>query len=100
MNAPRILARITEHALTKLTVLSVLVSASTRETSARRVSFTIHNFTQNDFIRLIMLTSTDIVECESEPCHNGGTCVDSIDGYTCTCKSGYTGVVCETGMFP
>ena len=28
---------------------------------------------------------------------NGGTCVDLINQYSCTCVSGYTGTDCETG---
>ncbi|XP_016662821.1 protein eyes shut [Acyrthosiphon pisum] len=28
-------------------------------------------------------------------CDNGGTCVDGVDGYTCTCPKGLTGQSCE-----
>ena len=34
-------------------------------------------------------------ECESSPCKNGGTCNDSVDGYTCVCAEGYKGKTCE-----
>ena len=30
------------------------------------------------------------------PCHNGGTCVDGVNGYTCTCVGGYSGANCQT----
>ena len=40
----------------------------------------------------------DINECHSDPCMNGGTCVDGTFQYTCTCVNGYTGTHCETGM--
>ena len=39
---------------------------------------------------------TDIDECASEPCLNGGTCADEPNGYTCTCPIAFTGVHCET----
>jgi len=35
-------------------------------------------------------------ECASDPCQNGGTCNDGINGYTCTCDSGYEGTHCGT----
>ena len=40
----------------------------------------------------------DINECASNPCQNGGTCTDAVNGYTCACVAGYTGSDCETGM--
>ena len=43
------------------------------------------------------LLSSDIDECASLPCKNGGTCYDYINYFTCHCPSGYTGEYCETG---
>ena len=43
------------------------------------------------------LFASDIDECLSLPCHNNGTCDDQINGYTCTCRNGFTGTNCETG---
>ena len=40
--------------------------------------------------------STDINECSPNPCQNGGACTDQINGYTCTCASGWTGDTCTT----
>ena len=31
--------------------------------------------------------ATEINECESNPCHNGGTCIDLYDGFYCRCPS-------------
>jgi hypothetical protein len=43
-------------------------------------------------------TTTDINECESTPCENGGSCTDETNGYTCTCTPGWTGAECHIGM--
>ena len=42
---------------------------------------------------------SEVNECNSNPCMNGSTCVDGINGYNCTCAAGYTGDRCETGRF-
>ncbi|XP_061164208.1 von Willebrand factor A domain-containing protein 2-like isoform X4 [Saccostrea echinata] len=33
--------------------------------------------------------------CNSNPCQNGGNCIDGYNQYTCSCAQGYTGVHCE-----
>ena len=43
---------------------------------------------------------TDINECYSSPCQNGGTCEDLVNGYTCYCLSGYSGDHCQIGKTP
>jgi len=43
---------------------------------------------------------TDIDECASNPCQDGGSCIDQINGYTCNCSNSTTGVNCERGKAP
>ena len=42
---------------------------------------------------------TDINECSSSPCENGGTCSDAVNEYSCSCVAGYAGDNCETSKF-
>ena len=42
--------------------------------------------------------SSDIDECASSPCQNGGTCIDAVNSYTCNCDLGYSGDYCETNI--
>lgn len=35
-------------------------------------------------------------QCASRPCYNGGTCLDQIGSYNCTCIAGYGGSQCQT----
>ena len=40
----------------------------------------------------------DINECSSNPCLNGGACVDQVNGYVCNCQPGYIGSRCQTQL--
>lgn len=40
----------------------------------------------------------DVDECSSSPCTNGGQCINGVDGFTCACPVGFTGLVCETKL--
>lgn len=39
--------------------------------------------------------SPDINDCESNPCRNGGTCIDKVSVYQCICADGWEGDHCE-----
>ena len=38
---------------------------------------------------------TDIDDCSSGPCENGGTCIDLFNDFNCTCPLGFTGRNCS-----
>ncbi|KAF7252531.1 Coagulation factor VII [Varanus komodoensis] len=42
-------------------------------------------------------TYTDPNQCDSNPCKNGGTCIDQYQTYICMCPMEYEGKNCETG---
>ena len=39
---------------------------------------------------------SDIDECASSPCQNGGSCIDEINTFYCACAEGYSGYDCST----
>jgi len=46
-----------------------------------------------------MICYLDFDACASTPCQNSGNCVNQVNGYSCTCVAGYTGPMCQIGMF-
>ena len=40
---------------------------------------------------------TDVDECDSSPCLNGGVCTDRVNKFRCSCPQGFIGVTCQTG---
>ena len=49
------------------------------------------------FAFIMSSLSTEIDECSSDPCQNGGFCLDRIDSYVCACQPGFTGTNCDQG---
>ena len=45
----------------------------------------------------IFAVLSDIDECASIPCTNGGQCDNKVNSYVCACKAGYQGINCEIG---
>ena len=46
----------------------------------------------------IMALGNNASPCASNPCVNGGICVDGIDLFTCTCVGGFRGgATCDVG---
>lgn len=40
------------------------------------------------------MCNVNINDCAINPCHNGGTCVDGINSFTCLCPEGYNDATC------
>ena len=45
----------------------------------------------------LSLSRPDIDDCQSNPCQNGGTCIDEINSFVCLCLPSYGGTTCEKG---
>ena len=45
----------------------------------------------------LCLTFVAVVDCVSNPCRNGATCYYRYYGFSCSCRSGFTGSRCEVG---
>lgn len=51
-------------------------------------------------INNVNLLLTDINECISGPCQNGGTCQNQVNRFRCVCSNtGFTGTTCEEGKY-
>ena len=42
-----------------------------------------------------ILLKDDTNECASNPCENGGSCIDDRNRFDCSCAPGYEGKFCE-----
>ena len=56
--------------------------------------YNLHYITSNVFCFFL-----DRNECLNSPCDNGGTCVNTIGSYYCTCLDGWEGKHCTAGKF-
>ena len=43
------------------------------------------------------IIASAVDECASNPCTNGGSCVNLRNGFQCICPDGSTGQICERG---
>ncbi|KAH0619448.1 hypothetical protein JD844_000091 [Phrynosoma platyrhinos] len=41
----------------------------------------------------------NVNDCTSNPCANGGTCVDGIQSYSCQCARGWSGSTCQLPLY-
>lgn len=41
---------------------------------------------------------TEIDECQSNPCRNGGSCLDRFNMFVCECPPGYSGPTCDMNV--
>ena len=41
---------------------------------------------------LTTLVCSDVDDCAGAPCANGGSCLDGVNSYSCSCVAGYEGV--------
>lgn len=44
-------------------------------------------------------STVDVNECASNPCLNGGSCINRQNRFSCNCLSGYLGSRCENGQY-
>lgn len=93
--------------VTPVDILAANVRKGLPERTATRVRITCHIWTRlwrQCSLGLFLIfwhriSLLDINDCESNPCRNGGTCIDKINVYQCICADGWEGPNCETSEY-
>ena len=95
--------------MTESTILSALVQPDTSESNVKvgsidegfiltqyRFLLNVRAFMLQILVMYIHMSLADLSECASSPCQNGGTCIDQVNAFTCTCSIQYQGSLCQT----
>uniref|UniRef100_A0A673LM42 Neurogenic locus notch homolog protein 1 n=1 Tax=Sinocyclocheilus rhinocerous TaxID=307959 RepID=A0A673LM42_9TELE len=67
-------------------------------TTIRHVTLFNHFHNSVLFFFVGKMCNINIDECAINPCHNGGTCVDGVNGFTCLCREGYHDPTCQSQL--
>ena len=67
-------------------------------------SVPVHTCTHETFSSSVMDSckayfSAVVLACEENICENGGTCSRHVNDYSCDCPAGYSGILCDEGLF-
>lgn len=52
----------------------------------------------NSLLSTTQIPHVELDFCKTEPCSNGGSCSNGVNGFVCTCPEYYTGVKCEMNL--
>ncbi len=55
--------------------------------------------TFHELLIIVCCYFSDILECSSNPCLNGGICFEGPNSYFCLCSDGFQGDQCENGEY-
>lgn len=50
-------------------------------------------------LKMALFFVTDINECSSNPCRNGGNCTDLVNGFICECLEPWKGKLCQSSKY-